>query len=101
MCLGREEKESEVCVTAKPDRLVTGAESSSQNDKFPHPPITSLCCSHTCRPPLGHRRAARRQIEPSSRKQTHLEEARLCVLSWFNVTLKLQECPALKNSERA
>lgn len=38
---GREEKESEVRVTAELDPQVTGAEASSQNDRFPHPPISS------------------------------------------------------------
>lgn len=49
MCLGREEKESEVRVTAELDPQVTGAEASSQNDRFPHPPISSPG-SHTPRP---------------------------------------------------
>lgn len=38
---GREEKESGVRVTAELDPQVTGAEASSQNDRFPHPPISS------------------------------------------------------------
>lgn len=91
------EKESEVCVSVEPDPQVTGASSSSQSGRFPHPPISSLWFSHTpC--PVSDTQG----LELSSGALTHTFTCpSLCFLSPENLLILSPSCVGLKTDTRA